>query len=45
MSPWALCHEYKAGLSLSEPGIIPVLVFFFFILSTNQSAVSSVSNF
>lgn len=45
VSLWALCHGSKPRLLLAEPGIIQELVFFFFILSTNQSPANSVSNF
>lgn len=44
-SLWAPCHGSKPILSLTEPRIIQELVFFFFILSTNQSTANSVSNF
>lgn len=44
-SLWAPCHGSKPSLSLAEPGIKQEFVFFFFILSTNQSTVNSVSNF
>lgn len=44
-SLWAPCHGSKPRSSLTEPRIIQELVFFFFILSTNQSTANSVSNF
>lgn len=44
-SLWTSSHGSKPRLLLAEPGIIQELVFFFFILSTNQSVANSVSNF
>lgn len=46
---WSLsgppCHGSKPNLMLSESGLRQELVFFFSILSTNQSTAKSVSNF
>lgn len=44
-SLWAPCHGSEPRLVLAEPRIIQELVFFFFILSTNQSTAGSVSKF
>ena len=44
-SLWAPCHGSEPRLSLTDPRIIQELVFFFFVLSTNQSTANSVSHF
>lgn len=42
---WAPCHGSEPRLSLTDPRIIQELVFFFFVLSTDQSTANSVSHF